>query len=147
MDYCGPLEVAALDISDLELDEHGKGRIHIRSSKTDQEEKSGHQFFVGSDTVKMITQWLDISGIIDGALFIRTKGMGVGGRMSAVAIRFAITKRLKAIGCKGRIGGHSLRRGSAASLVLAGASIPEVQEAGRWLDPKASASLLCWGTG
>ena len=128
-------EVAALDVSDLELDEHGKGRIHIRSSKTDQEGQ-GHQFFIGSDTVKAITRWLDISGILDGALFLRTKGPGEDRRMSAVAIRYAITKRLKAIGCKGRIGGHSLRRGSAASLVLAGASIPEVQEAGRWLDPR-----------
>ena len=56
--------------------------------------------------------------------------------MSPSAIRYAITKRLKAIGMKGRLAGHSLRRGSAASLVLAGASIPEIQEAGRWKDPR-----------
>ena len=34
------------------------------------------------------------------------------------------------------MGGHSFRRGSAASLVKAGASLVEVQEAGRWLDPR-----------
>ena len=84
----------------------------------------------------MITQWLDISGIVDGALFLRVKGPGEDPRMSPTAIRFVITRRLKDIGLTGRIGGHSLRRGSAASLVLAGASIPEVQEAGRWLDPR-----------
>ena len=128
-------EVSALDVSDIEMDETGTGQIHIRSSKTDQEGE-GFQFLVGPATVKAILSWLDVSGILEGALFLGTRGRGAGKRMKSVAIRYVITKRLKAIGVKGRIAGHSLRRGSAASLVKAGASISELQEAGRWQDPR-----------
>ncbi len=128
-------EVSALDVSDIEMDETGTGQIHIRSSKTDQEGE-GFQFLVGPPTVKAILSWLDVSGILEGALFPSTKGRGAGKRMKPVAIRHAISKRLKAIGMEGRLAGHSLRRGAAASLVLAGASIPEIQEAGRWQDPR-----------
>ena len=128
-------EVSALDVSDIEIDETGTGQIHIQSSKTDQEGE-GFLFFIGPATMKAILSWLDVSGIIEGALFPSTRGRGVGKRMSPPAIRYAITKRLKAIGMEGRLAGHSLRRGAAASLVLAGASIPEIQEAGRWKDPR-----------
>ena len=128
-------EVSALDVSDIEMDETGTGQIHIRSSKTDQEGE-GFLFFIGPATVKAILSWLDVSGIIEGALFPSTRGLGTGKRMSPSAIRYAISKRLKAIGMEGRLAGHSLRRGAAASLVLAGASIPEIQEAGRWKDPR-----------
>ena len=128
-------EVSALDVSDIEMDETGTGQIHIRSSKTDQEGE-GFQFLVGPATVKAILSWLDVSGILEGALFLGTRGRGAGKRMKSVAIRYVISKRLKAIGVKGRIAGHSLRRGSAASLVKAGASISELQEAGRWQDPR-----------
>ena len=109
-------EVSALDVSDIEIDETGTGQIHIQSSKTDQEGE-GFLFFVGPATVKAILSWLDVSGIIKGALFPSTRGRGVGKRMSPPAIRYAITKRLKAIGMEGRLAGHSLRRGAAASLV------------------------------
>ena len=128
-------EVSALDVEDLEMEAGTTGRIHIRSSKTDQEGE-GFQFFVGPATMKTTLAWLDISGIMAGALFLGTRGRGAGKRMRPVAIRYIITKRLKAIGVKGRIAGHSLRRGSAASLVKAGASISELQEAGRWQDPR-----------
>ncbi len=40
--------------------------------------------------------------------------------------------RLKAIGVEGRVGGHSFRRGSCASLIKAGAHTVEIQEVGRW---------------
>ena len=128
-------EVSALNISDLEINSNEPGRIHIRSSKTDQEGK-GFQFFIGDKTDKAIRRWLDVSGSENGALFLGTGGTGRGKRMSPTAIKFAICKRLKAVGVKGRLAGHSLRRGSAACLAKAGASVPELQEAGRWLDPR-----------
>ena len=56
--------------------------------------------------------------------------------MGPASVRSVIVKRLKAAGATGRIGGHSLRRGSAASLVEAGATLPEVMESGRWIGPE-----------
>ena len=67
-------EVAALDVSDIEIDETGTGQIHIRSSKTDQEGE-GFLFFVGPATANAILSWLDVSGILEGALFPSTRGI------------------------------------------------------------------------
>ena len=43
---------------------------------------------------------------------------------------------------EGLIGGHSLRIGSAVSLAEAGASVKEVQRAGRWQDPAMPARYV-----
>ena len=41
----------------------------------------------------------------------------------------------EAAGITGRVSGHSLRVGSAQSLASAGASVVEMQQAGRWQSP------------
>ena len=79
---------------------------------------------------------LDASVHPDGALFRNTKGARKGQRMSRRSVRDAIARRLLEAGAEERVSGHSLRRGSAASLVAAGASLVDVQEAGRWIDPR-----------
>ena len=44
-------------------------------------------------------------------------------------------KRPSAVGIEGRVSGHSLRVGDAQSLAGGGASIVEMQTAGRWQSP------------
>ncbi len=79
--------------------------------------------------------------IYSGPLFRRIRK---GGRVEATAltaksIREVIRCWAKAAGVAGRLSGHSLRIGSAQSLVSAGATLPELQQAGRWLSPSVPA--------
>ena len=50
------------------------------------------------------------------------------------AARSIIGSRATAAGVEGRVPGHSLRVGSAQSLVRAGADLPALMQAGRWKD-------------
>ena len=124
-------EVAALNFEDIAKAPDGSGRLTIRASKTDQAGR-GETLFLGDSTLAGVRKWLAVSEITTGPLFTSTRGRRIG----PAAVRSVLVKRLKAAGATGRISGHSLRRGSAASLVEAGASLPEVMESGRWIGPE-----------
>ena len=124
-------EIAALDVADVSLAEQ---TAVIRRSKTDQE---GAVQFLGKPTVERIRTWLRASGLAAGALFraVNKSGRVYGERLTARSIRSIITRRARAAGVEGRVSGHSLRVGSAQSLATAGASLVEMQVAGRWESP------------
>ena len=126
-------EMAALDVSDVNLAEQ---TVLIRHSKTDQEGKGVVQF-LGQPTTERIQAWLRVSGLTDGALFraVSKSGRVQGERLTVRSIRRLITRRARAAGVDGRVSGHSLRVGSAQSLATAGASLVEMQIAGRWQSP------------
>ncbi len=126
-------EVAALDVSDVDLAEQ---TVLIRRSKTDQEGKGILQF-LGKPTTERIQAWLINSRLTEGALFqgVNKSGRLRGKRLTARTIRKIITRRARAAGVEGRVSGHSLRVGSAQSLANAGASLVEMQLAGRWRSP------------
>ena len=128
-------EVAALNFDDIAKAPDGSGRLTIRASKTDQAGR-GETLFLGDSTLAGVRKWLAVSEITTGPLFTSTRGRRIGRRIGPAAVRSVLVKRLKAAGATGRISGHSLRRGSAASLVEAGASLPEVMESGRWIGPE-----------
>ena len=125
-------ELKALDVRDVDLEEQ---TVLIRSSKTDQEGEGSVQF-LGEPTIERVRAWLEVSGLTEGALFRRVRqGEPVGERLSVVTMRYIIGKWGKAAGVCGRVSGHSLRVGSAQSLATAGASLVEMQVAGRWQSP------------
>ena len=126
-------EVAALDVSDVNL---AGQTVLIHRSKTDQEGKGTAQF-LGKPTTERIQAWLLNSGLTEGALFrpINKSGRVRATRLTDRSIRIIITQRAKAAGVDGRVSGHSLRVGSAQSLANAGASLVEMQVAGRWRSP------------
>ena len=128
-------ETAALDIADLEAD--GENTITVRRSKTDQEGE-GAAPFIGPATVKRVRRWLEAAGAADPAapLFQRLDKAGKArGRLSARSIRDIVKRRAADAGIEGRVSGHSLRVGAAQSLAAAGASVVEMQQAGRWKSP------------
>lgn len=129
-------EVAALDVTDIERAEDGTGRLTIRASKTDQE-GTGVVAFLGAPTMRRVSAWVEAAELRQGALFRRVRrGDVLGpGRLSARAIRTLIARRAADAGFAGRVSGHSLRVGAAQSLAAAGASVVEMQVAGRWLSP------------
>ena len=126
-------EIAALDVADVSLAEQ---TVVIRRSKTDQEGAGAVQF-LGKPTVERIRTWLRASGLAAGALFraVNKSGRVYGEHLTARSIRTIITRRARAAGVQGRISSHSLRVGSAQSLATAGASLVEMQVAGRWESP------------
>ena len=74
--------------------------------------------------------------IREGPLFrALTKGGKVRAGLIARSLRTIIARRAKAAGVPGRVSGHSLQVGSAQSLAAAGASVVEMQQAGRWKSP------------
>ena len=125
-------ELAALTVADIDLTEQ---TITVQRSKTDQE-GTGAVLFLGKPTIQRVQAWLTAASIREGALFrAMTKGGKVQSGLSARSLRTIIAKRSKAAGVPGRVSGHSLRVGSAQSLAAAGASVVEMQQAGRWKSP------------
>ena len=131
-------EAAALKCSDIQEDNGGTGLLTIRDSKTDQEGE-GAVLFLGALTMRRVRAWMIAAGFDSGPLFrpIRVGGTVEAGALSSRSVRSIIQKRAKQAGIDGaRISGHSLRVGSAQSLALRGASLVELQQAGRWTSPR-----------
>ena len=133
-------EIAAILVADVELAEDGSGLLTIRSSKADQE-GAGQVLYLGETTIRRIAAWIDAAGIASGPVFVRVRKNGLIGTkaLSHGAIRHIIRTRCQAVGAEGRISGHSLRVGGAESLAAAGASLVEMQTAGRWGSPNMPA--------
>ena len=129
-------EIAALSVADLALEEDGSGRLAIRHSKTDQEGE-GAIAYVGAPTVGRVRAWLAAAELENGPLFrrVRTGDVIGSGRLGVRTVRAIITRRARDVGVEGRVSGHSLRIGAAQSLAAAGASVVEMQTAGRWTSP------------
>lgn len=130
-------ECVALNVEDfLRTDlPDGSACITVRHSKTDQEGRNS-VLYIGSTTATATTAWINAAQIDNGPLFRRVRrGDHLGtGRLTDRSIRNIVKQRAAAAGISGRFSGHSLRIGSAQSLATAGASVVEMQIAGRWRD-------------
>ena len=121
-------EVVAVNVGDL------KGStLTLRSSKTDQE-GAGETLYVCDNTCELLKQYREQAEISRGAVFrhIRRGGHIQSQRLTTVSARRIIQRRAHAAGVEGFISGHSLRVGSAVSLAQAGATVVDMQVAGRW---------------
>ena len=121
-------EVVAVNVSDLK-----ETTLTLRASKTDQE-GMGETLYVCDATRHVLTQYLETGGISRGALFrhIRRGDHIQPTRLHPHSARRIIKKRATDAGVEGFISGHSLRVGSAVSLAQAGATVVDMQVAGRW---------------
>ncbi len=135
-------EVAKIRVEDVQFGEDGTATLRIPYSKTDQDGRDCPELFLGYPTASRIRAWLGASGIQEGPLFRRVhigaKRTGTriaDGEMSTEGVRGILKRRCKAAGIEG-ISGHSFRVGSAQSLAVMGASLIEMQQAGRWTSPE-----------
>ena len=121
-------EVVAVDVEDL-----NKTTLTVRQSKTDQE-GHGESLYVCASTRRVIKQYRQKAGIEHGVLFrqIRRGDHVQSDGLTDFSARRIIQKRSIDAGIEGFISGHSLRVGSAVSLAQAGASVVDMQVAGRW---------------
>ena len=121
-------EVVAVDVEDI------KGKtLAIGSSKTDPEGR-GENLYICDQTRRVLKRYRKMGDISGGALFRRIRrGDHIHNeRLTAHSARRIIKKRAADAGVEGFISGHSLRVGSAVSLAKAGASVVDMQVAGRW---------------
>ena len=132
-------EVTEFRISDLE-----DSTLRVRFSKTDQEGQGEHLYLCG-DTRKIVKDWLERSELTKGYLFrrmtprgdnlYRDKQTGEAYSLTHDGVRRIINSCASRVGLSDKISGHSARIGSAVSLAQAGASLVDIQVAGRWKDP------------
>ena len=132
-------EAVAIDCEDITHMVDGSGRLVLHRSKTDQEGK-GASLFLTARTVDAIRQLQEGAGYTAGPLFRRMlKGDRMrDARLTVDGARLAIKASAKQIGIKG-VSGHSLRIGTAQELAQRGASLVELQNAGRWTDSQMPA--------
>ena len=129
-------EIAELDILDLEVD--GINTFRVRKSKTDQA-GVGKTLYLGDKALEAIKQWLESAGIPrdeHGPLFRSIdQGGRIGGKMSSLSVLNMVKRRCDQAGFDGRYSGHSIRIGMALYLASEGATLVELQQAGRWSSP------------
>ena len=121
-------EAVAVNIGDLR-----EKTLTLQTSKTDQE-GTGESLYVCENTRQILKQYYERADITRGAVFrhIRRGDHIQPTRLTPHAARRIIQKRAQAAGVEGFISGHSLRVGSAVSLAQAGATVVDMQVAGRW---------------
>ncbi|MCY4258792.1 MAG: tyrosine-type recombinase/integrase [Rhodobacteraceae bacterium] len=125
-------EVAALDVGNV-----GTTTIHVHRSKSDQHGE-GAELFIGEPTLDAIRFWLLNADITEGPLFRPVyRDIVIPRRLSVRQIAHVIKARAGEAGFDAS--SHSLRVGTCQSLAEAGASLVEMQQAGRWKDPKMPA--------
>ena len=121
-------EVVAVNVVDFR-----ERTLTVQASKTDQE-GTGESLYVCDATRNVLNQYRERADIARGALFrhIRRGDHIQPTRLHPHSARRIIQKRAHAAGVEGFISGHSLRVGSAVSLAQAGATVVDMQVAGRW---------------
>ena len=107
--------------------------LGIKTSKTDQD-GIGVSLYVCESTRDVLTRYREAGNIGNGAVFRQVRrGDNIQPiRLTAQSARHIIKKRAEDAGVQGFVSGHSLRVGSAVSLAQAGASVVDMQVAGRW---------------
>ena len=126
-------EAVAVDVKDI--GEEGL-QIH-RGDRSDI-------LYICEWTRRLIKRYRQKSGIASGALFrrIRFQNHVTEDRLGVKGAREAIRRCATEAGVTSTISGHSLRIGSAISLAEAGATVKEVQQAGRWQGPTMPARYV-----
>ena len=122
-------EVVVVNVGDLK-----EKTLTIQSSKTDQEGTGESLYVCDATRGRVRAIWRTCGHRARGALFrhIRRGDHIQPTRLTPHSARRIIQKRAQAAGVEGFISGHSLRVGSAVSLAQAGATVVDMQVAGRW---------------
>ena len=116
-------EAAAVQWQDIDRDDDGSGSLLIRQSKTDQF-GVGHVLYLSPETVRLLDTIRPGKDAVGRVFPMHPRT--IGRRIQAAAAR---------AGLEGRFRGHSPRVGMALDLADNGASLVEMQHAGRWKSP------------
>lgn len=129
-------ELVAINVADLEAE--GANTLTLRRSKSDPN-GLGAVVFLSNRTMAQVQDWQEAADIADGPLFRKVSRSGRVGaeRLTERSARRILKTRAALVGVA--TSSHGFRVGSAQDLAKAGASIVEMQLAGRWKDAKMPA--------
>ena len=132
------------ELTELRIDDLEENTLRIRFSKTDQAGE-GEYLYLCEDTRLIVQKWLERPGLTEGHLFRRmtargdnlyiNKDTGEPSSLTADGVRKIIKQSAARVGLTEKVSEHSARIGTAISLAQAGASLVDIQTAGRWKDP------------
>ena len=131
-------EAVAVEVEDI-----GKDGLRMQRDAGATAQR-GESLYICDSTRRLIDRYRRRADVDSGALFrrIRFQNHVTEDRLGVKGAREAIRRWAAEAGVEGVISGHSLRLGSAVSLAEAGASVKEVQRAGRWRDPAMPARYV-----
>ena len=128
-------------LAEIDNDLSDGSTLRIRFSKTDQE-GTGEHLYLCEDTRQIVQEWIERSGLTAGYLFRRMtargdnlyidKDTGEPYELTDDGVRKIIKSCAARVGLTDKVSGHSLRIGTAVSLAQSGASLVDMQVAGRW---------------
>ena len=134
-------EASALRVGEVMTRSDASGRVRVQKGKTDPNGE-GRTLYIGPEALRRYREWLDAAGIERGLAFrqIRKGGHVQAEGLTPEAVRRLVKERAKTAGiAKEKVSGQSLRIGMAQTLASAGASVVEMQLAGRWKSPQMPA--------
>ena len=128
-------ELAALQVSDLAMEETGAATVLVRNGKTDAEGR-GAVLYLVRDSVAMVHEWLARSGVRDGRLFRSLSRGELGEALHPSQIPRIYKAMARRAGLEAevvdRLSGHSTRVGAAQDMIACGIELPAILQAGRW---------------
>ena len=132
------------EVTELRIDDLEDNTLRIRFSKTDQVGE-GEYLYLCEDTRQIVQKWLKGSELEEGYLFRRMTARGDNlyinkdtdepSKLTDDGVRKIIKSCAARVGLTDKVSGHSARIGTAISLAQSGASLVDIQVAGRWKDP------------
>lgn len=133
-------ELVSLQVSDLSLEADGYATLLVRCSKTDTEGEGAMQF-LARDSVELVQDWLQHSGVKDGRLFRSLRKNGAVGEKldpsQIPRIYKAMAKQAQLPAeIVNRLAGHSTRVGPVQDMIAKGIELPAILQAGRWKSPE-----------
>ena len=132
-------ELVSALVIDLMIELDGTAVLLVRRSKTDTQ-GAGALLYLHPDSVRLVRQWLESSGVTAGPLFrsIRKDGR-VGGKLDPSQVPRIYKAMAKRAGLPGslanKLSGHSPRVGAVQDMIALGVEISAILHAGRWKSP------------
>ena len=129
-------ELVAIELRDVDFHPDGTGQALIRRGKTDAEGQ-GRVAYLSRETVRWLKIWLEHSGIVEGAVFLRLIGQNqIGGPLDPGSIAPIFKRVAEWIGMPERLveqmSGHSTRVGATQDLAALDIDLAEIAQAGGW---------------
>ena len=128
-------ELVALQVTDIVVEVDGAATVLVRRSKGDPEGR-GETAYLARDSVALVHEWLQRSGVCEGRLFRSLCRGVVGEGLDASQVPRIFKAMAERAGLPAdvveRISGHSTRVGAAQDMVAGGIGMAAIQHAGRW---------------
>ena len=128
-------ELVALQVSDIVEEPDGAATVLVRRAKADPEGR-GATVYLARDSVALVREWRERSGVCEGRLFRSLNRGSLGTRLDASQVPRIFKAMAEGAGLPGAvvegISGHSTRVGAAQDMVAGGIAMAAILHAGRW---------------